>query len=228
MRDAVKHGVAPPPARYGAGAVTFHWTVAALIVFLGGLGLLFDDIPSAARPFWINVHVCVGLIYFALVIARVLWRTTHKAPDLGADIGEFSRRTSFAVHHLLYVLMLLIPVVGVVARVWHGRGFRLWRLSVGFRRRLGPRRLSSSGEDSPTVGLRPVRPRRPARRGRSLPSVRPTRRDSAADDARRDRLNVTSVAARRMRPWLGSSEHVVERKRRREASGAAMRRGAHQ
>ena len=123
MRDAVKHGVAPPPARYGAGAVTFHWTVAALIVFLGGLGLLFDDIPSAARPFWINVHVCVGLIYFALVIARVLWRTTHKAPDLGADIGEFSRRTSFAVHHLLYVLMLLIPVVGVVARVWHGRGF---------------------------------------------------------------------------------------------------------
>ena len=123
MRDAVKHGAAPPPARYGAGAVTFHWTVAALIVFLGGLGLLFDDIPSAARPFWVNVHVCVGLIYFALVIARVLWRTTHKAPDLGPDIGEFSRRTSFAVHHLLYVLMLLIPVVGVVARVWHGRGF---------------------------------------------------------------------------------------------------------
>ena len=123
MRDPVKHGVAPAPARYGAGAVTFHWTVAALIVFLGGLGLLFDDIPRGARPFWINVHVCVGLIYFALVIARVLWRTTHKAPDLRPDIGEFSRRTSFAVHHLLYVLMLLIPVVGVVARVWHGRGF---------------------------------------------------------------------------------------------------------
>ena len=94
-----------------------------MIVFLGGLGLLFDDIPRGARPFWINVHVCVGLIYFAAVIARVLWRTTHKAPDLRPDIGEFSRRTSFAVHHLLYVLMLLIPVVGVVARVWQGRGF---------------------------------------------------------------------------------------------------------
>ena len=38
MRDPVKHGVAPAPARYGAGAVTFHWTVAALIVFLGGRG----------------------------------------------------------------------------------------------------------------------------------------------------------------------------------------------
>lgn len=121
MRDAAKQGVAP--AHYGAGAVTFHWAVAALIVFLGSLGLLFDDIPKEARPFWINVHVCVGLIYFCLVIGRVLWRATHRAPDLPADIGEFSRRTSFAVHHLLYVLMLLIPIVGVVARVWHGRPF---------------------------------------------------------------------------------------------------------
>jgi cytochrome b561 len=103
MRDAVKQSVAPAPARYGAGAVTFHWTAAALIVFLCALGFLFDDIPREARPFWINVHVCVGLFYLALVIARLLWRATHKAPD----VGEFSRRTSFAVHHLLYVLMLL-------------------------------------------------------------------------------------------------------------------------
>ncbi len=123
MREAMKQNVAPTPARYGAGAVIFHWTVALLIVFLGALGLLFEDIPREARPFWINVHVCVGLIYFALVAARLLWRATHRAPELPPDIGEFSRRTSPAVHHLLYVFMLLIPVVGVVARVWHGRGF---------------------------------------------------------------------------------------------------------
>jgi len=131
-RDAVKQSVAPAPARYGVGAVTFHWTVAALIVFLGALGLLFDDIPREARPFWINVHVCVGLIYFALVVARVLWRATHKAPILPPDIGEFSCRTSLAVHHLLYVLMLLIPIVGIVARVWHGRPFDYGVLQFNF------------------------------------------------------------------------------------------------
>jgi cytochrome b561 len=132
MRDAVKQGVAPAPARYGAGAVTFHWTAAALIVFLGALGLLFDDIPREARPFWINVHVCFGLFYLALVIARLLWRATHKAPDLPPDVGEFSRRTSFAVHYLLYVLMLLIPVIGVVARVSHGRSFDYWVFQLNF------------------------------------------------------------------------------------------------
>jgi cytochrome b561 len=78
MRDTV-HGqsVARAPQRYDAAAVAFHWTVAALIRFLGALGLLFDDIPRGARPFWINVHASVCLVYFALVIARLGWRATH-------------------------------------------------------------------------------------------------------------------------------------------------------
>jgi cytochrome b561 len=63
-----------------------------LIVFLSALGLLVDEIPKEARPFWINVHVCVGLISFALVIARLLWRAAYKAPDLPPDVGEFSPR----------------------------------------------------------------------------------------------------------------------------------------
>src|SRR5271166_2858232 len=96
MRDIVAgQKLAPAAECYGAGAIAFHWTVAALIVFLGALGLLFDDIPKEARPFWINVHGSVGLVYFALVIARLGWRATHKAPDLPPDIGEFIRRRTF-------------------------------------------------------------------------------------------------------------------------------------
>jgi cytochrome b561 len=120
---ATQRRVAPALTRYGSTAVAFHWAVAALVVFLGTLGILFDDIPKESRPFWINVHGCVGLIYFVLVIARLGWRISHKPPDLPPDIGEFDRRTSLAAHHLLYVLMVLIPILGFVAYVWHGRAF---------------------------------------------------------------------------------------------------------
>ena len=68
---AASQRIAPALTRYGSTAVGFHWVVAALVVFLGTLGLLFDDIPKESRPFWINVHGCVGLVYFALVIARL-------------------------------------------------------------------------------------------------------------------------------------------------------------
>lgn len=109
--------------RYDTAAIAFHWIVAALIVFLGALGLLFDDIPREVRPFWINVHGCVGLVYFALVAIRLAWRSTHRPPSLPSNIGAFDRRMSAAAHHALYALMLLIPVFGVVAYVWNGRVF---------------------------------------------------------------------------------------------------------
>ena len=47
----------------------------------------------------------------------------QKVPDLPLGVGEFSRRTWVAVHQLLYVLMVAVPIVGIVARVWHGRPF---------------------------------------------------------------------------------------------------------
>ena len=120
---AAERPMAPALTRYGSTAVAFHWAVAALIVFLGTLGLLFEAIPKESRAFWINVHGCVGLVYFALVIARLVWRTSITPPDLPPDIGEFDRRTSLATHYLLYVLMVLIPIFGIVAYVWHGRVF---------------------------------------------------------------------------------------------------------
>ena len=61
---ATRQRVAPALTRYGSTAVGFHWAVAALVVFLGTLGLLFDDIPKESRPFWINVHGCVRLCLF--------------------------------------------------------------------------------------------------------------------------------------------------------------------
>src|SRR6202453_3291677 len=85
---ATPPSIAPALTRYGSTAVAFHWAVAALVVFLGTLGLLFDDIPKESRPFWINVHGCVGLVYFALVIARLVWRTSHKPPDLRLTLAS--------------------------------------------------------------------------------------------------------------------------------------------
>lgn len=121
------------PERYDVGAIAFHWTVAALIVFLGALGLLFDDIPKPSRPFWINVHGSVGLIYLALVIARLAWRAVHPPPRLPAGVGELFRRASSAAHHLMYALMLAIPAAGIIAFVWHGRVFDygLFQLNFG-------------------------------------------------------------------------------------------------
>ena len=120
---------------YGSGAIAFHWCTVLLIIWVGVLGLMHDSWPKKTQAFWINMHALSGLLLWVLVIARFWWRTRHVPPALPADIGEFSLRLSTAVHWLLYVLMLIIPIVGIITFIGHGRSFDfgLFQLNVGIR-----------------------------------------------------------------------------------------------
>jgi cytochrome b561 len=117
-------------ARYGGVAIFFHWMVAVLIVITGTLGLLHDSWPRATQAEWINIHALVGLLVWLMVMLRLGWRLSHRPPDLPPDIGEFSRRTSYPVHLLMYLLLLVIPVFGIITFIWHGRVFDFWLFRI--------------------------------------------------------------------------------------------------
>jgi cytochrome b561 len=121
--------------RYGPGAITFHWVMAVLIVAVSVLGLLHDSWPRRTQAFWINIHAMVGLSILVLVGARLWWRLTHTPPVLPPELGEISRRLSYRVHLLLYALMIIIPLIGIVTFIWHGRifDFGLFKLDPGVR-----------------------------------------------------------------------------------------------
>lgn len=121
--------------RYGSPAIAFHWAVALLIVAVAVLGLLHDTWPKETQAFWINIHALIGLLVWALVIWRLWWRRRHAPPPLPPEVGNLSRRLSGAVHRLMYLLMLIIPIVGIVTFIWHGRAFNfgLFQLDFGVR-----------------------------------------------------------------------------------------------
>jgi cytochrome b561 len=121
--------------RYGSTAIALHWIIALLIVVVGTLGLLHDSWPKRTQAFWINIHALCGLLVWVLVMARFWWRLRHPPPELSAQIGEFSRRVSAPVHLLLYALMFVIPIIGIVTFIWHGRvfDFGLFRVNFGIR-----------------------------------------------------------------------------------------------
>ncbi len=121
--------------RYDSGAIAFHWTMVLLVVWVGVLGLLHDSWPRGTQAFWINIHALSGLVVWSLVIARFWWRRSHPPPALPPSIGAFSRRYSGLVHLLLYALLFVIPLIGIVTFIWHGRvfDFGLFRVSFGVR-----------------------------------------------------------------------------------------------
>lgn len=119
--------------RYDRVAMTLHWIVAAFVIFVGTLGLAFDFIPRASRPFWINIHTIVGLVMFGFILMRALWRMAHPAPPPNPGWSRLIVVSSHITHMALYALMLVVPVIGIVAYVWHGRVFDygLFRLDFG-------------------------------------------------------------------------------------------------
>src|ERR1700674_2136357 len=108
---------------YSAGAITFHWTMFVLVVCVGILGLLHDSWPKQTQKFWINIHALLGLLLWFVLIARFWWRRRHAPPAPMENTGALSRRLSSPVHWALYALMFVIPIIGLVTFVYHGRVF---------------------------------------------------------------------------------------------------------
>jgi cytochrome b561 len=111
------------PGRYDGAAIAFHWLTFLLVVIVGILGLLHDDWPKQTQAFWINIHAVLGLLLWLLLLVRFAWRLAHALPPPTPGLSSFARRCSSPVHLLLYALLFVIPIIGFVTFVYHGRVF---------------------------------------------------------------------------------------------------------
>ena len=118
--------------RYDRGAIRFHWMMAVLIVIVGVLGLLHDSWPKGTQSFWINIHALIGLLVWALLMARFWWRSAHPPPPLPPEAGGLARVLARPVHLSMYALLFVIPVLGIVTFIWHGRVFDFGLFKVDF------------------------------------------------------------------------------------------------
>lgn len=119
-------------ARYRPGAIAFHWAMFVLVVIVGVLGLLHDSWPKQTQAFWINVHALIGILLWVLLLARFGYRVRHSPPPLPSAMGALSRHFSSPVHLALYALMFVIPIVGFVTFVYHGRVFHFGLFDINF------------------------------------------------------------------------------------------------
>ena len=120
-------------AKYDNVAVLLHWIVALLVISVGGIGLAFGYGPRAMRPFWLNLHGVIGLVMFAAIILRVLWRVWHQPPALPEGTGRLVEIASTYFHFFMYALMLAIPALGLISFIGHARifNFGLFRIVPG-------------------------------------------------------------------------------------------------
>ncbi len=127
--------------RYTKTAVILHWLIAFGILGMFAFGWFMTDLPKEApkqmsydlfnwgivtwelakeespRAFYYNLHKSIGITLLGLIVLRILWRIGHKPPAPLASYKAWERKLSTGAHHLLYLLMVAIPVTGLIMSI---------------------------------------------------------------------------------------------------------------
>ena len=100
--------------RYGAVAMTLHWVLAAMILFMLGLGFFMTRLDETdERTFALfQLHKSIGLTILMLSVVRLAWRLANPIPALPVDMRAWERFAARGVHVLFYVLMIAVPLMG--------------------------------------------------------------------------------------------------------------------
>jgi len=119
--------------RYDAGARFLHWLIVLLFLAQVPAGLMMvvpaviGDFPvlpgveqSTIDALYI-FHKGMGAILLVVVLARLLWRLTHRPPPYLDTMSAFEKRMAARAHAFLYVLMVVAAVTGYVHVI--GLGF---------------------------------------------------------------------------------------------------------
>ena len=106
---------ADPAGQYGAIAKLFHWVTLGLMLVALPLGFVIQHVKDASKMGFYALHESAGLTILFVALARLAWRRLSPPPSLPHDMPKLMRTTSTAVHHALYALLILQPLLGFLA-----------------------------------------------------------------------------------------------------------------
>lgn len=121
----MSHDWQPFEKPYHPVAKALHWVVALLVAVQFGIAWTMPDIgPHTKLDRLISAHLTVGALIGLAVLVRVSWRLRHSAPGAVATEPRWLRLGARATHGTLYVLLLIVPLLGLAAA--SARGWRVY------------------------------------------------------------------------------------------------------
>ena len=108
---------------FGLVSILFHWLMALAIVGLFALGLWMTEL-SYYDPWYRNapdLHKSIGVLLFAFLVLRILWRVLTIKPEPLSSYSRFERIAASLTHRLLYLCILFVIFSGYFISTADGR-----------------------------------------------------------------------------------------------------------
>ncbi|GEC58365.1 cytochrome b561 [Bradyrhizobium elkanii] len=110
--------------------MALHWAVVVLVLGAWLIGQFGDELPRGApRETGLFVHMSLGLAVIAFAITRLFWRLRDPPPPPEqSPLGSWGKRASKAVHYLIYVALIAVPIAGIVLQFARGHALPIFGL----------------------------------------------------------------------------------------------------
>ena len=108
-------------------SVALHWIVGVTIIALltVGWGMATFEIDFLYTP-----HKSVGILIFAVILARVWWRAINGFPKAHGNPPKWQEFAARAVHCVLLIGSILMPITGIGMSVQGGNGLEIFSLEL--------------------------------------------------------------------------------------------------
>lgn len=114
---------------YGAVSKFLHWTMALLIIMLLAMGLFMTDLPDSDDKWSLyDLHKSFGMVVFALVLFRIIWRYVSPAPHPLQSLPDWQKKISRASHYGLMLFLVLFPLTGLIMSIMGGYPVKVFGL----------------------------------------------------------------------------------------------------
>ncbi|WP_410497790.1 cytochrome b [Chitinibacter sp. S2-10] len=105
------------PSNYNALQISVHWLTALLILAAFILVWTFDNTPLAPDTFKLKLqliawHKWAGITVLMLFAIRLACKLVRGTPAIDPNLKPIERKMAVGVHHLLYLLMFALPLIG--------------------------------------------------------------------------------------------------------------------
>lgn len=115
------------PNQFSKLTVFLHWVVALTII-----GLLASGLYMSKTETWFlyPIHKSIGVLVLIFVFARVIWRIKNGWPKPAGIYSNIEQILAKAVHWILIVGSVSMPISGMVMSAMGGHGFGVFGLEL--------------------------------------------------------------------------------------------------
>jgi cytochrome b561 len=102
---------------YSPAARAFHWLTAALILTTLPIGITMVNVPNLGPTgdTLFHLHRSIGVTVLLIAAFRLIYRLSHPAPPLPAEMPAWQQAGAHATHWALYALLIVQPILGWIA-----------------------------------------------------------------------------------------------------------------